>query len=75
MEKEEMTRMSMHVSPAEVEKSLKGVDYPAKKEDLVTHAQKQGASQEVLETIKKLPEEKFQSPIDVSKAIGEMERK
>ncbi|TMC18938.1 MAG: DUF2795 domain-containing protein [Chloroflexi bacterium] len=62
------------VSPAEVEKSLKGIDYPAKKEDLVKHAQKQGADQDVLETLKELPEEDFKSPIDVSKAIGEMKR-
>lgn len=66
--------MAHHVSPAEIEKSLKGIDYPAKREDLVKHAQKQGANQEVLETLKDLPEEDFQSPIDVSKAIGEMER-
>jgi len=62
------------VSPAEVEKSLKGIDYPAKKEDLVKHAQQHGAKQEVLETLRELPEENFNSPIDVSKAIGEMQR-
>ena len=63
-----------HVSPVEVEKSLKGVDYPAKKQDLIKHAQKHGANQDVLETLKDLPEENFQSPIDVSKAIGEIDR-
>jgi hypothetical protein len=62
------------VSPAEVEKSLKGVDYPAKKQDLVKHAQKQGADQDVIDTLKELPEEEFNSPIDVTKAIGEKKR-
>jgi len=73
LEKEEIVSMA-HVSPVEVEKSLKGVDYPAKKQDLIKHAQKHGANQDVLETLKDLPEENFQSPIDVSKAIGEIDR-
>jgi len=63
-----------HVSPAVVEKSLKGMHYPAKKEDLIKHAKQQGAEEEIVETLKDLPEEKFESPIDVSKAIGEMEK-
>jgi hypothetical protein len=75
LKKEEKFNMAHHVSPVEVEKSLKGIDFPAKKEDLIKHAQQQGAKKEVLETLKDLPEEDFQSPIDVSKAIGEMDRK
>lgn len=63
-----------HANPREVEKSLKGIDYPAKKQDLVKHAQQQGASQEVLQTIKDLPQEDYNGPTDVTKAIGEMDR-
>ncbi|HEX3642788.1 MAG TPA: DUF2795 domain-containing protein [Ktedonobacteraceae bacterium] len=63
-----------HVSPIEVEKHLKGVNYPAKKSDLIKHAQQQGASQGVLETLKDLHEEKFNSPIEVTKAVSEIER-
>jgi hypothetical protein len=73
MEKEEMITMA-RANPVEVEKSLKGIDFPAKKEDLVKHAQKQGANQEVIETIKSLPEEEFHNAVDVTKAIGEMDR-
>ena len=62
-------------NPVEVEKSLKGIDFPAKKEDLVKHAQQHGAKQEVIETIKNLPEEEFRNAVDVTKAIGEMDRK
>jgi hypothetical protein len=61
-------------NPVEVEKSLKGIDFPAKKEDLFKHAQQHGADQEVLETIKNLPEENFNNAADVAKAIGEMNR-
>ena len=61
-------------NPVEVEKSLKGIDFPAKKEDLIKHARQHGADQQVLETLKELPEEEFRTPIDVTKAIGEIDR-
>jgi len=61
-------------NPIEVEKSLKGIDFPAKKQDLLKHAQQQGANQDVLETIENLPEEDFNNAADVAKAIGEMNR-
>jgi hypothetical protein len=73
MEKEEMITMA-RANPVEVEKSLKGIDFPAKKEDLVKHAQQHGANQEVLETIKDLPKEEFHNAADVAKAIGEIGR-
>ncbi|HEY4032499.1 MAG TPA: DUF2795 domain-containing protein [Ktedonobacteraceae bacterium] len=63
-----------HANPVEVEKSLKGVNYPAKKKDLITHAQQHGANPEVLETLRDLREENFNSPVDVSKAVGEIDR-
>jgi hypothetical protein len=64
-----------HANPVEVEKCLKGVNYPAKKNDLIKHAQQQGANQDILETLKDLREEDFNSPIDVSKAVGEIDRR
>jgi hypothetical protein len=63
-----------HANPMEVEKSLKGIDFPAKKEDLVKHAKQRGADQRVLETIQNLPKEDFFTAADVTKAIGEMDR-
>jgi len=62
-------------SPKDVEKCLKGVDYPAKKQDLLKHAQDHGADQQVIETIKQLPEQNFEGPVGITKAIGEMDRR
>jgi hypothetical protein len=62
----------MPVSPAEVEKYLQGVDYPAKKQDLVKRAEQKSAPKEVVETLKKVPDETFQKPTDVAKAIGQI---
>jgi len=63
------------VNPIQVEKFLKGVDYPASKQDLVKHAQQQGADQQVLESLKQLPDRNYDGPAGVSKAIGAMDRK
>lgn len=62
----------MPISPVEVEKYLKGVDYPAKKQDLMKRAEANGAPREVVEVLKKMPEGTFQKPTDVTKAIGQM---
>lgn len=62
------------ISPKEVEKHLKGVDYPAKKGDLVKHAQQQGANQQIVETLQQLPDETFNKPTDVARAIGQIDR-
>jgi hypothetical protein len=61
-------------NPVEIQKHLKGMDYPANKHKLVNHAQKQGADRKVLSLLEQLPEdEEFENPTDVNKAIGEIE--
>jgi hypothetical protein len=63
-----------YANPAEVERYLKGVNYPAKKEDLIKHAQQQGANQDVIEVLKEMRDQNFNSPIEVNKAVGEIDR-
>lgn len=62
----------MPTSPVEVEKYLKGVDYPAKKQDLMKRAEANNAPREIVEVLKKVPEETFQKPTDVTKAISQV---
>jgi len=64
-----------HANPVEIEEYLRGVHYPARKNDLIKHARQQGASQDVLETLRDLREENFNSPVDVTKAVGEIGRR
>lgn len=59
-------------SPSNVEKFLKGVNYPAKKEDLVQTAKSNGAPSEVMDVIKQLPASQFGGPQDVMKAYGQV---
>jgi hypothetical protein len=62
--------MAIRGSAAELEKYLKGVDYPASKDDLLEKARSNGAPDEVIDMINSLTETHFNSPIDVSKALG-----
>ncbi|HOY10992.1 MAG TPA: DUF2795 domain-containing protein [Candidatus Paceibacterota bacterium] len=49
---------------------LSGINYPAKKEDLVNHAKSQNAPQDVIDTLEDLPDREYGGPTDVSSAIG-----
>lgn len=62
-----------HVNPVQVQKFLGGVDYPATRDDLVSYAKQQGADNNILQTIQSLPYDNFDTPADVSEAVGEME--
>jgi hypothetical protein len=60
----------MTVNPIQLQKYLKGVDYPARKEDLLAAAREQGADDDVLNTLEGLSRDEFNSPNDVSEALG-----
>jgi len=59
-------------NPIEVQKFLEGVGYPTGKRALVQEAKRQGASEDVRETLERLPHEEFETPTDVSEAIGRL---
>jgi len=61
-------------SPANVTKHLKGIGFPAKKQDLLKHAKKAGADQEVLQELQGFADQEYNSMADVMKAFGQ-ERK
>jgi hypothetical protein len=62
------------VNPISIQKYLKGMDYPAQKDDLIQHAEQQGADQEILDVLEQLPDdEEFETPAQLSKAIGQIE--
>ncbi|MGG6267668.1 DUF2795 domain-containing protein [Leptolyngbya sp. AN03gr2] len=61
------------VNPIDVQKCLKGIDYPVNKEDLIKHAEKNGADETLKSLLQDLPEEEFAKPTDVNKAIGQVE--
>jgi uncharacterized protein DUF2795 len=58
------------VTPIQVQTYLKGVDYPTGKHELLARAQAAGADAPVLETLTHLSEQRYTSPIAVSRALG-----
>jgi hypothetical protein len=65
----------MTVNPIQLQKYLGGIDYPARKQELLDRAKKSGADKNVMNTLKSLPRDKFNSPNDISEAIGDMHKK
>jgi hypothetical protein len=61
------------VNPIQIQKFLKGMDYPAGKKQIIEHAKSNGADENVNSTLEQLPDEEFETPADVSKAIGKIE--
>jgi len=56
----------MQASPIEVQKSLKDIDYPVHKKELIQHAKKRGASEKVLAVLESLPDKEYTNAVSVS---------
>ncbi len=63
-----------HINPIQVEKLLKGLDYPVSKQDLIKYAEQHGADENARQALNQLPDQTFESPVGVSKAIGAIDR-
>ena len=59
-------------NPVEVQSFLEGVGYPTRKQELVREAERHNAPSEVRATLRRLPDKKFDSPTEVSEAIGSL---
>ena len=64
----------MAVSAADVEHAIKGIDFPASRDDLVQQANNNNANNDVVQAIEKLPKQRFKSPIEVGQAFGKERR-
>jgi hypothetical protein len=59
------------VSNAVIAEVLKGLDFPATKQQCVDYAKKRDAPKEVVETLQRMPTERINNMADVFHAIGE----
>jgi hypothetical protein len=60
----------MTANPIQLQRFLRGVDYPADKKTLVDSARANGAPQDVVDTLMSLSRNRFNSPNDVSEILG-----
>ena len=58
------------VSPIDIQKALGGMDYPAKKQDVIEHAKSNGAPKEMIDDLESHSESKFDNPGEVQKAFS-----
>ncbi|UGB46252.1 DUF2795 domain-containing protein [Frateuria edaphi] len=68
-----MTRGLGGNSPANVQKYLSGVEYPAGKRDLIDAARRNDAPEEVMRTLRELPGDNYGGPQEVMKGYGDVE--
>lgn len=57
-------------NPAKIEEAVKGIDFPASKEDLLNRARENNADQEELDALQRLPEREYNRPSDITQALG-----
>lgn len=60
------------INPIQLQKHLKGVDYPASKDKLVQQAQQNGADDNAISVLEQLPDNEYSSPTAVSQAVSSM---
>jgi hypothetical protein len=58
------------VQVTDVQKALKGADYPASRDDLVALAESNDADADVVDALRGLNGGSFDSPADVMKSLG-----
>jgi hypothetical protein len=56
------------VSPIDIQKSLSGIDFPASKQDIVAHAEQNGADKAVIDALKEIADREYEGPNGVSSA-------
>jgi hypothetical protein len=54
----------------DVERYLRNANYPADKRDLMDYAKRQNAPEDVVRALDRLPEQRFNSAMDVSKSMS-----
>lgn len=59
------------INPIDLQKALKGADYPASKDDIVKTAEKNGASSDILDALRNVSTDSFNKPTDVTKAVSD----
>jgi hypothetical protein len=60
----------MDLNPIEVQTHLKGVDYPASKDEIISAAESNGAPQEIIEALQQMDGDQFDGPDDLMEALG-----
>jgi hypothetical protein len=61
------------ISPIDLQKALKGADYPARRDDLIALAKDNGADDDLVQKLTDASEDEFEGPTEVQKAVFQNE--
>ena len=61
----------VQVDPVQARKFLGGMNYPAGKDEIVNYAEPQGADENVLSVLRRIPDRQYDGPNAVSHEISE----
>ena len=61
------------VATAAISQYLEGIDFPASKSDIVNHVQRKNAPSQIVQTLKKMPGEKYSSMAGIWHAVGKVD--
>ncbi len=67
---ETRTRASAHLSAADLQVYLRGMDYPAGRQDLIARARENGAPESVITTLEQFGDQTYRSAAEVSEEFG-----
>ncbi len=59
-------------SPIQIQKFLHGLEYPAQRQEIIDKAEEEGADDEILHLLQKLPDKDYESPVEVSSAVSKL---
>lgn len=59
------------VNPIQAQKFLGGMNYPTGKDEIVNHAEQQGADEDVMSVLRRIPDRQYDGPNAVSHEISE----
>jgi hypothetical protein len=57
-------------NPIDIQRYLRGIEYPATKDDVISMAEDNDAPDEVIEELQSVTEEQFDGPEEVMEALG-----
>lgn len=58
-------------NPAKVEEAIKGITFPASKDDLLECARGNNADQEELDALERLPDQEYDNPTEITEALSD----
>lgn len=62
------------INPIQLQKHLKGMNYPASKDDLLNHVKQGNADENVRSVIERIADKTYENPAEVSSAVSQAQK-